>query len=214
MKKIIPGLEIPVNTIFCIGRNYANHAKEMNAPVPSTPMVFTKPVTTICFDGDTVHIPPQSNDVHHEGELVVAIGKSGKNIPLETALEYISGIGVGIDFTARDIQAKAKEKGHPWAVAKGFDHFAPISTFVPLASIPDSLVIQLSVNDDIRQQGFISDMIFDIPTLISYLSTIFTLNEGDLIFTGTPEGVAAVEAGDTVKAVIPELNLSVNVTIA
>ncbi|MBO6792799.1 MAG: fumarylacetoacetate hydrolase family protein [Balneolaceae bacterium] len=210
----IPGLNIPIRNIYCIGRNFVDHAKEMNAETPSSPIVFLKPTSSICFDSSTVFIPKQSNNVHHEGEIVLAIGASGKNITEESATDYISGIGVGIDFTARDLQAEAKKAGLPWSVAKGFDGFAPISEFKPLSHFgPDTIQVELSVNDQVRQSGNTDQMIFSFQKLISYLSTIFTLQPGDLIFTGTPAGVSAIESGDTVKASLPNHELSVSVTI-
>lgn len=215
MNKIIPGLDIPVNNIFCIGRNYADHAKEMNAPLPKEPMVFLKPSNTICFDGSLIELPEQTKEVHHEAELVLAIGKTGKNIPKELAYAYIAGFGIGIDFTARDLQTIAKQKGLPWAVAKGFDQFAPISVFKLLDThhLSDQEVL-LSVNGQQRQNGQTRDMIFDPPTLVAYLSTIFTLTEGDLIFTGTPEGVSAVHTGDVITASLPKADISLTVRIA
>lgn len=214
MQKRIPGLNLPIRSIFCIGRNYASHAKEMNAPIPESPVVFIKPLNTICFEGASVPLPPQSREIHHEVELVVAIGNSGKDIPAHKAYQHIAGFGIGIDFTARDIQQKAKENGLPWTIAKGFDHFAPISSFIPLQekTFP-TLTLQLSVNNHIRQHDSTSNMIFEISSLISYLSSIFTLQKGDLIFTGTPEGVSAVQAGDIVTASIPEYQLSLTVNV-
>ena len=214
-RPLIPGLNIPVRSIFCIGRNYAKHAAEMGAEVPSTPVVFIKPLSTICFDGDVVEIPKHSSNVHFEGEIVLAIGKAGKNISESDALKHISGIGGGIDFTARDLQKEAKLKGLPWSVSKGFEHFAPISTFQPISELDlSSLEITLDVNGERRQTGLIKNMIFSISNLISYLSTINTLYPGDLIFTGTPEGVGKVTAGDQVKASIPQLDCSVSVKIS
>ncbi|NGP75895.1 fumarylacetoacetate hydrolase family protein [Balneolaceae bacterium YR4-1] len=217
-KKPIPGLdpELSVNSIFCIGRNYAKHAKELKNVVPDQPMVFLKPVSALIFEGDSIVIPEQSKEVHHEVELVVAIGKTGKNIPESKAINYIRGYGIGIDVTARDIQQKAKEKSHPWSVAKGFDTFAPLSHFVKTSAIddPQQLDLQIEVNGEIRQQGNTRDMIFPVKTLISYLSTIFTLSPGDLIFTGTPEGVSPIKSGDKIKATLgdhlAELNVSVS----
>lgn len=193
---------IPVKTLYCIGRNYAAHASELNNPIPSAPIVFIKPATTIISDGGDVVIPAASNDVHHEVEIVVLIGKAGKNIAVETAREYIAGYAVGIDVTARDIQSRAKEKSHPWAVAKGYDTFAPLSEFVAPDAIgnPDGIQLSLNVNGETRQDGNSTNMLFPIPQLIAYLSGIFTLQPGDLIFTGTPEGVAKMSAGDEVTA--------------
>ena len=214
MKKLIPGLNIPINSIFCIGRNYADHAKEMGAPLPDVPMVFLKPISSICYDGANIKLPKQSNDVHHEVELVIAIGKNGKNISSEAAHEHIAGIGIGIDFTARDLQALAKKKGHPWSVAKGFDQFAPISNFSPYAQQElNKQQLTLTVNDETRQSASTSKMIFDVTTLISYLSSIFTLSEGDLIFTGTPEGVSAVNSGDILSASLLPSDIFLTVSI-
>jgi 2-keto-4-pentenoate hydratase/2-oxohepta-3-ene-1,7-dioic acid hydratase in catechol pathway len=213
--KNIPGLDIPIKSIYCIGRNYSEHAKELNNPVPDSPIVFLKPQSSICYDGDQIKLPAQSKDVHHEVELVIAISKKGKDISEEHALDYIHGAGVGIDFTARDIQQKAKEKGHPWSVAKGFDTFAPISKFIQLDKLPnlDNLGIELLVNDQIRQSGNSSQMIFSVPYLISYLSQIFTLYPGDLIFTGTPSGVSSIKKGDVIHASLGNNLTSLSVTV-
>lgn len=214
-KKIIPDIGIPVGNIFCIGRNYAEHAKEMGTPVPEVPMVFLKPTSAVCYDGDTVFIPKQSGNVHHEVELVVAIGKTGKNISEKDAPNFICGYGIGIDFTARDIQNKAKEKGHPWSVAKGFDTFAPLGNFVPQSAIPNpqELSISLSVNGKTKQNGHTSDMIFSVSHLIAYLSSVFTLNSGDLIFTGTPDGVGRVNSGDILEARLGEKISTLTLTV-
>lgn len=201
--KSIPGLEpLSACTVFCIGRNYVEHARELQNEVPDRPVVFLKPASSIIYDGDTIVLPSLSRDVHHEVELVAAIGKNGKNIPEDEALEYVAGYGIGIDVTARDIQQKAKEKSHPWSVAKGFDTFAPIGNFVAAERIPDPQNIELSlqVNGEFRQKDNTSLMIFPVAELISYLSNIFTLSAGDLIFTGTPAGVSPLKAGDSVTA--------------
>ena len=200
---------------MCIGRNYSEHARELNNPVPTTPVVFIKPTSSICYDGGNLILPVQSEHVDHEVEIVIAIGISGKNIPESNALDYISHIGIGLDFTARDLQDKAKEKSLPWSVAKGFDTFAAISSFVPFsgsASELNNLTFQLEVNGEIKQKGDSKNMIFSIPAIISYLSSVFTLSEGDLIFTGTPEGVGIVRAGEKLKASMtngPTLSLGV-----
>ena len=216
MKKIsIPGTDLTPRSIYCIGRNYIKHAKELNNPVPSSPLVFLKPQSALCFDGDEIIIPEQSSDVHHEVEIVVAISKSGKNISEEAAQEYIAGIGIGIDFTARDIQQRAKESGHPWSVAKGFDTFAPISRFIHATEFKDlgNINVDLSVNGVNRQSGNSSQMIFSIPFLISYLSGIFTLHPGDLIFTGTPSGVSQVKAGDKIEATLGNKFTTLSVSV-
>lgn len=203
-KPIIPGLEIPVRNIYCIGRNYAQHAKEMGSPIPKIPLVFLKPLGTICYNGDPISLPPQSNDIHFEAEIVVAISKSGKNISHGSALDHVGGIGVGIDFTARDIQKIAKKQGHPWSIAKGFDNFAPISSFISPDKIEDidNLDIKLFQNGFVKQHGNSSEMIFPISNLINFLSQIYTLHPGDLIFTGTPEGVGSVQAGDKLEVML------------
>lgn len=201
----IPGLPVPqsVNTIYCIGRNYADHAKELNNPVPALPVVFTKPVTAITFDGGEILIPGHlTKEVHHEAEMVISIGKAGRFIKEDDAMSYISGYGIGIDVTARDLQSALKSKGQPWTLAKGMDTFAPIGNFVAGAGIanPTALTITLSVNGERRQSGITSDMIFSLPALISYLSGFVTLHPGDLIFTGTPAGVGPLKNGDKVTA--------------
>lgn len=199
----LPGLpDLSAHTLFCIGRNYAEHAKELNNPIPDRPVVFTKPLTTLLADGGTVVLPPVTTDVHHEVELVVAIGIGGKNIAVESALAHVAGYAIGLDMTARDIQTSLKSKSHPWELAKGLDTFAPLGNFVPVASIPDpsSLQLELRVNGELRQTGSTADMLNTIPSLISFLSTHFTLHPGDLIFTGTPAGVSAVQDGDVLEA--------------
>ena len=214
-QKIIPGTNLKVQNIFCIGRNYTEHIKELNNSVPSAPVVFIKPTSSICYDGGNLILPAQSKHVDHEVELVIAIGVSGKNISESNALNYISHIGIGLDFTARDLQDKAKEKSLPWSVAKGFDTFAAISTFVPFDGSEaelNNLAFQLEVNGEIRQKGNSKNMIFSIPAIVSYLSSIFTLSEGDLIFTGTPAGVGIVREGEILKASMtngPTLTLGV-----
>lgn len=215
--KLIPGLkpELAIRSIFCIGRNYSEHAKELQNVVPNQPMVFLKPVSAIIGDGESIVLPHQSSEVHHEVELVVAIGKGGKNIPEATALQHVAGYGLGIDVTARDLQQEAKQKSHPWTVAKGFDTFAPISNFVPNDSIdnPQNLELSLKVNDQLRQKGNTKDMIFPVAELIAYLSTIFTLKPGDLIFTGTPAGVSPIQKGDSIKATLNENLIFLNIRV-
>ncbi len=214
--KNIPGLpHLQFNNIYCIGRNYVEHAKELNNDVPDQPLVFLKPTSSIIFDGDQIHIPKQSTNVHHEVELAVAINKGGKNIPTEQALDYVAGYGIGIDVTARDIQQNAKEKGHPWTVAKGFDTFAPLSTFVTKDEVnnPQNLNLKIAVNGETRQADNTRLMIFPVAELIHYLSTIFTLQPGDIIFTGTPKGVSPIKKGDYIEASLNNelATLSVNV---
>lgn len=218
MKNIsIPGIpDLHIGNIFCIGRNYVEHARELGNETPEQPLVFLKPSGSIIFDGDAIQIPSQSKNVHHEVELVTAIGKGGKNIPKQEALNHTAGYGIGIDVTARDIQQKAKSESRPWSIAKGFDTFAPISTFVKTENItdPQDLDLQLRVNGEIRQSDNTRLMIFPVAELISYLSGIFTLQPGDLIFTGTPKGVSAIQPGDRIQATLGNKITELNVTVA
>jgi len=187
----------------------------MDSPVPQKPVIFLKPLGAICYHGSTIKLPEESNEIHHEAELLVAIGKKGLNIPVEKASDYIAGYGIGIDFTARDLQAEAKRKGLPWTISKGFEHFAPISTFVPAHNVPniENVEFKLTVNHEVRQSGNSSEMIFSVARLIAYLSSVCTLFPGDLIFTGTPDGVGPVKSGDTLHAELEhytELSVSVH----
>jgi 2-keto-4-pentenoate hydratase/2-oxohepta-3-ene-1,7-dioic acid hydratase in catechol pathway len=209
------GRSVTVHTIFCVGRNYVEHANELNNPVPTSPIIFLKPATTLIYDGQNVELPPLSNNVHYEVEVVALIGKSGKHIPKESALEYVSGYGIGIDITARDLQNKAKQKAHPWAIAKGFDTFAPIGSFVEAGQIPDpqNMEFQLEINGNVRQVGNTGAMLFPLSKLISFLSSIFTLTPGDLIFTGTPQGVGQLHEGDDLKATLGDNLTTLNVQV-
>jgi 2-keto-4-pentenoate hydratase/2-oxohepta-3-ene-1,7-dioic acid hydratase in catechol pathway len=193
---------IYVGKILCLGRNYAEHAKEMQTEVPQSPIIFLKPPSAIIKNGEDIIIPKISNELHHEIELVVAIGRKAKNISMHEAINYVLGYGIGLDMTLRDVQNEAKNKGLPWSVAKGFDTSAPISDIIPAAKIsnPQDLEIRCTVNGILRQQSSTSKMIFTISQMIEYISSIFTLELGDLIFTGTPEGVSQVRDGDTIEA--------------
>ncbi len=191
--------------IFAIGRNYVEHIQELNNERPDEPVIFTKPDTAILRNNAPFYHPSFSNDIHHEVELVLRIAKEGKNIEEKFASRYYDAIGIGIDFTARDLQQKAKDKGLPWDIAKGFNGSAPISDmFVPVEKFADvkNINFKLEVNGTLRQQGNTSLMLFPFDYIIAYLSKFFTLKTGDLIFTGTPKGVAAVKPGDTLSAYI------------
>jgi acylpyruvate hydrolase len=191
--------------IFAIGRNYAEHIKELNNERPDEPVIFTKPDTAILRENAPFYYPDFSKDVHHEVELVLRICKEGKNIQEKFASKYYDAIGVGIDFTARDLQQKAKEKGLPWDIAKGFNGSAPISDkFIPVTELKNlkDINFSLTINGEIKQQGNTSLMLFSFDYVISYLSKFFTLRTGDLIFTGTPKGVGPVSVGDTLSAYI------------
>ena len=189
----------PIRRVFCIGRNYAEHAREMGATVDrSAPMFFCKPADAVVSDGAEVHYPQATQELHHEVEMVVALGAGGSDILATQAASLIWGYGVGLDLTRRDLQAAAKAKGHPWDVAKGFDESAPISALRPAADaiVDATTMLRLSVNGVLRQQTVLGDMVHDVPHIIAALSTLFELKAGDLIFTGTPAGVAALERGD------------------
>jgi fumarylpyruvate hydrolase len=190
----------PVARIFCVGRNYAEHAREMgHDPNREPPFFFMKPATAVCTDGRDFPYPSQTKDVHHEMELVVALGKGGANIAESAALEHVYGYAVGLDMTRRDLQGEAKKAGRPWDTGKAFDHSAPCSALVPAARIghPSKGAVLLEVNGEVRQKGDLGELIWKIPEMIAYLSTLFTLMPGDLIFTGTPAGVGPVKKGDT-----------------
>ena len=196
------GKRVPVGKILCLGRNYADHTLEMKATIPEVPVVFLKPSSALIANGEAIVRPPVSKELHHEVELVVVIGKEGKNIPAARAYEYVWGYAVGLDMTLRDLQSTAKNQGLPWSVAKGFDTSAAISEIIPKERIsdPHSLEIRCIVNGTLRQKSSTGKMIFTIDRIIEYLSTIFTLEVGDLIFTGTPEGVGEVKEADVVEA--------------
>lgn len=184
--------------IICIGRNYANHAKEMNAEVPEAPMFFMKPDTALLPKGNPFFYPNFTNDLHFECELVIKINRLGKNIAEKFAHEYYDHVGLGIDFTARDLQSQCKQKGHPWEIAKAFEHSAPLGKkFIPLKGMDiNNINFHLDKNGETVQKGNSSDMIFKVDQLIAYISQFMTLKIGDLIFTGTPAGVGPVQIGD------------------
>jgi 5-carboxymethyl-2-hydroxymuconate isomerase len=196
------GEEFPIGKILCIGRNYAEHIKELGNETPDAPVVFMKPATAVIGDGETIVIPSYSRDCHHEAELALLIGKGGKDIPADRALEHVAGYGVAIDLTLRDVQADLKKKGLPWEIAKGFDTSCPLSSFVPADRVadPHDLRITLRVNGETRQDGSTALMIHRIPEILSHMSGIFTLEPGDVILTGTPAGVGPIAAGDAVEA--------------
>lgn len=183
--------------IICIGRNYIDHAKELNNPVPKVPIIFMKPSTAMLKDGKPFYHPSFSENIHHELEIVLKISKNGKAISEKYADSYYDAVGLGIDFTARDIQDKCKEKGHPWEIAKAFDQSAVLGDFMEKDKIqPQNIKFQLIKNGEIVQDGNSADLIFDFNYLISYISNYFTLQTGDLIYTGTPAGVGKVDIGD------------------
>lgn len=195
--------------IFCIGRNYIDHAKELNNPVPSEPMIFMKPPTALLRNGKPFYIPEFSNNVHYEAELVVKISKNGKFIEPQFVKDYYNEITVGIDFTARDIQKKLKDKGHPWEISKGFDFSAAIGKWIPFIDKmkQSNIDFRLNINEKNIQIGNSKDMIFSIDTIIIYLSKFFKLQAGDLIYTGTPAGVGKVNPGDILEGYLGDQQL-------
>ncbi len=206
----------PVNRIYCVGRNYADHAREMgHDPDREPPFFFMKPANTIVADGGDFPYPALSQDVHHEVELVVALSRGGANIDASQALDHVHGYAVGLDMTRRDLQGAAKKLGRPWDTGKAFDFSAPCGALHPAARIghPSKGAVRLTVNGETRQQGDLADLIWNVPETIAYLSTLFALQAGDLIFTGTPAGVGPVQRSDVMVASIDGLEpLTVRVT--
>lgn len=196
--------------IFAVGRNYVEHIEELKNERPDEPVIFTKPDTALLRNNAPFYLPDFSKDIHHEVELVLRINKEGKSIDEKFALGYIDAIGVGIDFTARDLQQKAKEKGLPWDIAKGFNGSAPISDkFIPVKDFKDlgNINFKLELDGKLKQAGNTKLMLFSFSYIISYLSRFFTLRAGDLIFTGTPKGVGAVAIGNKLAAYIEDEKL-------
>lgn len=198
---VVGGAPFPVRRIYCVGRNYAAHAREMGAdPTREPPFFFCKPADAVVADGAAVPYPPATANLHHEIELVVAIGAGGADIPVDQALNHVYGYGVGIDLTRRDLQSAARDKGHPWDMGKGFDNSAPCSALRTVADVghPSAGEIALSVDGAPRQKGDLADLIWNVSETISYLSGLVRLEPGDLIYTGTPEGVGAVKPGNRI----------------
>ncbi len=195
--------------IICIGRNYAEHANEMNAPIPTEPILFMKPETALLQKNLPFYYPEFSKDIHFETEIVLKISKMGRHIEPIFANRYYDEIGIGIDFTARDMQAKCKAKGLPWEISKSFDHSAPIGKFIPKIKFPfmDDIRFHLEINKNRVQEGNTKNMLFSFDAIISYASKYFTLKKGDLIFTGTPANVGSVKIGDRLEAYIGQEKL-------
>jgi fumarylpyruvate hydrolase len=193
----------PVRRIFCIGRNYADHAREMGATVEKdAPLFFCKPADAVVVDGADVPYPQATSELHHEVEMVVALGADGRDLTAEAAAGLVWGYGVGLDLTRRDLQAQAKARSHPWDVAKAFDHSAPVSALVPadVATVEPETALRLTVNGELRQQSTLGEMVHSVPEILAALSRLFELKAGDLVFTGTPAGVAALQRGDRFHA--------------
>ena len=195
--------------IIAIGRNYAEHARELNNPVPGIPVIFMKPDTALLKDNKPFYHPDFSEDIHHEIEIVLKISKEGKHISEKFTSNYFEEIALGVDFTARDIQSKHKEKGLPWELAKAFDNSAPVSAFLPKTQFTDlhNLNFKLDVNGQTRQAGNTSNMLFSFEYIIAFVSQYITLKKGDLIYTGTPQGVAKVNVGDHLEGYIENQKL-------
>ena len=195
-------MKLSVGKIICLARTYKKHAQEMKTKTTKQPLLFLKPSSSVIFDGDSIIIPEISKCIHHEIELGVIMGKKCKKISKKKALDHILGYCLALDITARDIQATAKNNGWPWGIAKGFDTFAPISNVVLKEKIPNpqNLEICLKVNNKIRQKSNTKYMIYTIPDIIEFVSSIMTLEPGDLIMTGTPEGVSEIKRGDMIQA--------------
>ena len=205
----------PVRRIYCIGRNYGAHAREMgHDPDREPPFWFAKPADAIVPSGAVIDYPPRTENLHHEIELVVAIGKAGQDVAVRDALEHVCGYAVGIDLTRRDLQKEAKSQGRPWVTAKGFDQSAPVTALHTVADTghPACGRIWLSVNDEIRQQGDLNELIWSVAEAVAELSTLFALSPGDLIFTGTPAGVGPVVAGDQITGGIQGID-EIKITI-
>lgn len=198
----------PVGRVFCVGRNYADHAREMGAdPAREAPFFFSKPASAVFCPSGEVPYPSRTQDLHHEVELVVALSRGGTSLTPAAARDCVYGWGVGVDFTRRDLQAEAKKQGRPWDTAKGFDASGPVSALVKAeeAGWLDKGAISLTLNDVVKQQGDLADMIWKVEEIIAELSTYYTLEAGDIIFTGTPAGVGAVNKGDVVSASVEGL---------
>ncbi len=195
--------------IICIGRNYADHVKELGNTMPTKPLIFMKPPSALLVNDKPLYYPEFTKDLHYEAELVLKICRNGRHVQPEFAHKYYDQVAFGIDFTARDIQQQCKEKGHPWEIAKGFDGSAAISKFVNMDKLKNSKTIEFSMkkNDEIVQRGTTDDLIFDFNYLITYVSKYFKLQQGDMIYTGTPAGVGPVQIGDKLEGFIEDKHL-------
>jgi 2-keto-4-pentenoate hydratase/2-oxohepta-3-ene-1,7-dioic acid hydratase in catechol pathway len=194
--------QLRIGKIICLARTYREHAKEMNAVVTEDPLLFLKPESSVIFDKGTIIFPSRSTSLHHEVELGVVIGKKGTHISQENAMDHVLGYLVALDITARDIQSIAKKNSWPWAIAKGFDTFAPLSDVVLKEKIPNPLTLdlELKINKIVKQKANTSQMIYSLERIISFISEVMTLQPGDCILTGTPEGVGEIKEGDVLEA--------------
>ncbi len=204
-----------VGKIIGLGRNYLDHIRELGNKVPERAVIFCKPASSLLPDGGTINIPDYSSNCHHELELALLVGKTGKHIQTEHALSYLAGYGVALDLTLRDIQDQQKDNGLPWEIAKGFDTSCPISEFIAADKVshPNNLQLQLKVNGEIRQQGNTAQMMRSVEEIIAEISTFYTLESGDIILTGTPAGVSRIIAGDQLEGTIENVG-SLQVSVA
>ncbi|HKT31355.1 MAG TPA: fumarylacetoacetate hydrolase family protein [Gammaproteobacteria bacterium] len=193
--------------IFCIGRNYAEHVREMGAPKSAEPVIFMKPATSLVPEGEPLRLPKGQGSVHHEMELVVALGREGSEIARDQALAYVAGVTLGIDLTLRDLQSRLKQAGQPWERSKSFDGSAPIGKFIACSGQVDiqNIDMRCTVNGTLRQQGNTRDMLFSVTEIIAFLSRCWRLLPGDLVFTGTPAGVGSLVAGDRIEIDSPQI---------
>jgi fumarylpyruvate hydrolase len=208
--------QFPVHRVYCVGRNYAAHAREMGSnPDREPPFFFTKPANALVHNNASIPYPPRTANLQHEIELVVALSKAGKNIPVAQALDHVFGYAVGNDLTRRDLQFEARDKGRPWDTGKAFDHSAPITAITPVAQSGHIAKgrIWLKVNGEIRQQADVSELIWSVPEIIAELSTLFELTPGDLIYTGTPAGVSAIKTGDRLEGSVDGLETLVTTLV-
>jgi len=207
MKLVAGESTFTAQRVFCIGQNYAEHVREMKGEIPKVPVVFCKPPTSLVAPGEEIRFPKHGQELHHEVEIVVLIGKEGRAETAEEAAPFIAGLTLGLDLTLRDLQRSLRQKGLPWEIAKGFDQSAPIGSFVPREKVFDlsNIEFRCRVNGQIRQQSNTKDMIFPIGRLIVEVSRIWELTPGDLIFTGTPSGVGPLRIGDCVEIESPNL---------
>jgi 2-keto-4-pentenoate hydratase/2-oxohepta-3-ene-1,7-dioic acid hydratase in catechol pathway len=201
------GDTVRIGKIICLAQTYKKHAQEMNSKINRDPLLFLKPSSSVIFNGNSIIIPSKSKCLHHEVELGVVIGKKCKNINKKNAMDYILGYLLALDITARDIQSEAKKKGWPWTIAKGFDTFAPISKLILKNKVknPNNLDLILSLNGIVKQNSNTKNMVFSVEEIIEYISEIMTLEKGDLIMTGTPEGVGEISEGDIIEARLDNL---------
>ncbi|MCW8860118.1 MAG: fumarylacetoacetate hydrolase family protein [Deltaproteobacteria bacterium] len=196
-----------VGKIVCLGRNYLDHIRELGNKVPDRAVIFCKPASSLISDGGTIRIPEYSDNCHHELELALLVGKTGKNITTDKALSYLAGYGVALDLTLRDLQDELKSKGMPWEIAKGFDTSCPLSDFVPADSVtnPNNIQLTLKINGQVRQQGTTAQMMRSVEEIIAEVSTFYTLEPGDIILTGTPAGVSRIQSGDQLEGTIEQV---------